>query len=78
MGLESGDVLEDWRTVVIVPIYKGKGRTECKNYKGILLLSVVIYMVQGSWVGEPLSVLSFSVFQLISLAGLPRQAHSPT
>ena len=27
---------------MIVPLYKGKGeRTECKNYRGIYLLSVV-------------------------------------
>ena len=27
---------------MIVPLYKGKGeRTECKNYKGISLLSMV-------------------------------------
>ena len=29
----SGTVLEDWRSAVIVPLYKGKGeRSECKNY----------------------------------------------
>ena len=33
---------EDWRSAVIVPLYKGKGeRSECKNYRGISLLSVV-------------------------------------
>ena len=38
----SGVVHEDWRYAVIVPLYKGKGeRTECKNYGGISLLSVV-------------------------------------
>ena len=32
MAFES-DVLEDWRSVVIVPLYKGKGeRYECKSY----------------------------------------------
>ena len=42
MTFESGVVPEDWRSVVIVPLYKGKGeRTECKNYRGISLLSVV-------------------------------------
>ena len=31
---------EDWRFAVTVPVYKGKGkRTECKNHKGISLLS---------------------------------------
>ena len=34
--------LEGWRSAVIVPLHKGKGeRTECKNYRGISLLSVV-------------------------------------
>ena len=33
---------EDWRSAVIVPLYKGKGEmTESKNYRGISLLSVV-------------------------------------
>ena len=31
---------EDWRSDVIVPLYKGKGeRIECSNYRGISLLS---------------------------------------
>ena len=50
MAFECGAVPGDWISVVIVPLYKGKGkRTECKNYRGISLLSVVgkIYM-QGS------------------------------
>ena len=39
---ESGGVPEEWRSAVIVPLYKGKGeRTECSNYRGICLLSVV-------------------------------------
>ena len=39
---ESGVVPEDWRSAVIVPLYKGKGvRTECSNYSGISLLCVV-------------------------------------
>ena len=42
MAFERGVVPEDWRSVVIVPLYKGNGdRTECKNYRGISLLSVV-------------------------------------
>ena len=41
MAFESGVVPEDWRSAVIVPLYKGKGeRTECKNYRGISFLSV--------------------------------------
>ena len=39
---ENGVRPEDWVSAVIVPLYKGKGnRTECKNYRGISLLSVV-------------------------------------
>ena len=35
MALESGVGPEDWRSAVIVPLYKGKGeRTECSNYRG--------------------------------------------
>ena len=48
MAFESGGVLEDWRSVVIIPLYKCEGeRTECSNYRGISLLSVVgkIYAV---------------------------------
>ena len=42
MAFESGVVPEDWRSAVIVPLYKGKGeKSECKNYRGISLLSVV-------------------------------------
>ena len=38
----EGVVPEDWRSAVIVPLYKGKGeRTECSNYRGISLLSGV-------------------------------------
>ena len=42
MAFESGVVPEDWRSAVIVPLYKGKReRTECKNYRSISFLSVV-------------------------------------
>ena len=34
---------EDWRSSVIVPMYKGKGeRNECKKYRGFSLLSVIL------------------------------------
>ena len=37
----SGKVPNDWKNAVIVPLFKGKGcNDECKNYKGISLLSV--------------------------------------
>ena len=41
-GFESGVVPADWRSAVIVPLYKGKGeRAECSNYRGMSLLCVV-------------------------------------
>ena len=42
MSYENGVVPEDWGCAVIVPLYKDKGEnTECKNHRGINLLSVV-------------------------------------
>ena len=42
MAFESGVVPGDWRSDLIIPLYKGEGeRTECKNYRGISLFSVV-------------------------------------
>ena len=42
MAFESGVLPEDWRSVVIVPVYKGiRERNEGKNYKGISLLRVI-------------------------------------
>ena len=36
VSFESGVVPEDWRSGVIVPLYKSKGeRNECKNYRSI-------------------------------------------
>ena len=38
----EGIVQRDWRRAVIVPLYKGKGdKGNCRNYRGISLLSVV-------------------------------------
>ena len=35
MAFESGGAPEDWRSALIFPLYKGKGkRTECSNYRG--------------------------------------------
>ena len=42
MAIKSGVVSEHWRSTAIVPLHKGKGeRTECKNCRGISVLSVV-------------------------------------
>ena len=49
MTFESDFVTEDWRSYVIVPLFKVKGeRNKCKNYKAIRLLSLVGKYVQGS------------------------------
>ena len=48
MTFEDGVVPEDWRSALIVPPYNGKGeRTECKNYRGISLLSIVWKIYAG-------------------------------
>ena len=48
MAFESGVVLEDWRSAVIIPLHKGKReKTECSNYRGIGLLSVVQKIYAG-------------------------------
>ena len=40
MVLRTGRIPEEWRKSLIIPIYKGKGDImECKNYRGIKLLS---------------------------------------
>ena len=42
MAFESSVVPEDWKSAVIVPLYKGKEEwTDCNNYRGISLLNVV-------------------------------------
>ena len=41
MAFESCSALKNWRNIVIVPLYIDKGeRTECKNCRAIILLSV--------------------------------------
>ena len=45
---DSFGVPEDWISAVIVPLYRGKGeRTECENYRGVSLLSVVRKIYAG-------------------------------
>ena len=37
----TGDIPNDWKEAIVVPVYKGKGaRTSCNNYRPISLLSV--------------------------------------
>ena len=41
MAFEGGVMPEDWRSTVIISLYKGKGeRNECKNYRSISFLRV--------------------------------------
>ncbi|KAK3893161.1 hypothetical protein Pcinc_003002 [Petrolisthes cinctipes] len=41
LAWRQGEVPEDWRRAIIVPLYKGKGsKDECGSYRGISLLSV--------------------------------------
>ncbi len=38
---KKGEVPDDWKKAIIVPLYKGKGsRSECSSYRGISVLSV--------------------------------------
>ena len=40
-AFKCGKVPNDWKNAVILPLYKGKGSSdECKNHRGISLLSV--------------------------------------
>ena len=50
MAFENSGVPKDWRSAVLVPLYKGKGeRTEYKNYRDIRLLNMVekMYIYAG-------------------------------
>ena len=40
MAWGSGTVPADWRKAQLVPVHKKESRTQCKNYRGISLLSV--------------------------------------
>ena len=56
-AFESGVVPEDWRSAVIIPLCKSKGeRTECSNYRGIILLNVVGKIYAGVLVDRVLKV----------------------
>ena len=59
MAFESGVVPEDWKSAVIIPLYKGKGDwTECSNYRGIGL-SVVGKIYAGILVDRICKVTGF-------------------
>ena len=54
MAFQNDVVPEDWWFAVIVTLYKDKReRTECKNYRGISLLSLVRKMYAGILVDSP-------------------------
>ena len=37
----TGNISTDWKMVLVVPLWKGKGdRQDCNNYRGVTLLSV--------------------------------------
>jgi hypothetical protein len=39
--MNMGNVSEDWRSSIILPLFNSKGdKKECKNYRGISLLSM--------------------------------------
>ena len=49
MAFESRVVPEDWRSAVILPLYKGKGeRAECRNFRGMILSSMVEKSICGN------------------------------
>ena len=37
---KRGEVVEDWRRAIIVPLHKKGSKLACSNYRGISLLSV--------------------------------------
>ena len=48
MAFKSRVVPEDWRSAVIIPLYKGKGeRIECRNYRSISFLIVICNIYSG-------------------------------
>ena len=41
LSLATSSVPNDWKTAIIIPIYKGKSRNDPSNYKPILILSIL-------------------------------------
>jgi len=45
--VKEGSIPEDWKTSVVLPIYKGKGDPmECGSYRGIRLLEHAMIVVE--------------------------------
>ena len=45
--MKQGSIAEDWKSSVVLPIYKGKGDTmECGSYRGIRLLENAMSVVE--------------------------------
>ena len=45
--MKEGSILEDWKSSVVLPIYKGKGDPmECGSYRGIKLLERAMKVVE--------------------------------
>jgi len=44
--VKEGCIPEDWKSSIVLPVYKGKGDpTECRSYRGIKLLEHVMKVV---------------------------------
>jgi len=45
--VKEGNIPEDWKSSVVLPVYKGKGDpTECVSYRGIKLLEHAMKVVE--------------------------------
>ena len=45
--VKEGYILEDWKSSILLPIYKGKGDPmECASYRGIKLLEHAVKVVE--------------------------------
>jgi len=51
--VKEGSIPEDWKSSVVLPIYKGKGDPmECGSYRGIKLLEHAMKVVKGFLITE--------------------------
>ena len=52
--MKEGSIPEDWKSSVLLPIYKGKGDSmECGSYRGIKLLEHAMKVVEMSFIFKP-------------------------